>query len=120
MLSITGTTISLTRGDSAYISLPILCPDGVTPYVVTNNDRVTLQVRTDTVSGSSSTEPELVIDGRITIDENGVPIWSISPEESRIPVGKYKWDVEITLGESGDVTTYNSGTFKITSEVTLP
>lgn len=119
MLSITGTTISLTRGDSAYISLPILCSDKVTPYEPAVNDRITLQVRKDVVTGSSGTEPELVINGNIVVQE-GIPIWIITPEESRIPVGKYKWDVEITLGDSGDVTTYNSGTFKITSEVTLP
>lgn len=119
MLSITGTTISITRGDSAYISLPILQADGVTPYEVTAADQVKLQVRTDVVTGSTSTEPELVIDGNISI-QDGVPVWSLSPEDTTLPVAKYKWDVQITLGDSGDVVTYLSGTFKITSEVTLP
>lgn len=118
MLSITGTTISLTRGDSAYISFPILQSDGETPYEVQEDDVVSLQVRSDVVTGSESTEPELIIDGNIVI-ENGVPVWKLTPDETTIPVGKYKYDVQIVLGDSGDVVTYNSGTFKITSEVTL-
>ncbi len=119
MLSIAGTTIAITRGDSAYISLPILQADGRTPYEVQPGDVVALQVRTDVVTGSGSTEPELVINGRIIYQE-GVPIWVLTPEDTTIPVGKYKWDVQITLANTEDVTTYNSGTFKIMSEVTLP
>lgn len=119
MLSIAGTTIAITRGDSAYISLPILQADGRTPYEVQPGDVVALQVRTDVVTGSGSTEPELVINGRIIYQE-GVPVWVLTPEDTTIPVGKYKWDVQITLANTDDVTTYNSGTFKITSEVTLP
>ena len=99
--------------------MPILQKDGETPYEPQPGDVVALQVRKDVVTGATNTEPELVIDGNIII-QDGEPVWVLSPSDTTIPVGKYKWDVQITLGGSGDVVTYNSGTFKITSEVTIP
>ena len=45
MLNINGTNIILTRGDTAYIEIPVFEADGTTPYLVTADDTVTLQDR---------------------------------------------------------------------------
>lgn len=116
MLEIKGTDIRLTRGDTAYIEVPVFETDGVTPYYVTPNDVVTLQVRENAVTGSGY-EPTLVMQGDISISD-GVPLWTISAEASTIPAKQYFWDVQIVL-QSGDVNTYNRGTLSIDGEITL-
>jgi len=115
MLSIDGTNITLTRGDTAYITLPILQSDGETPYEFEEGDEVRLQVRSSAIT--SDTETELIFSGNISISD-GVPIWHITTENSTINCGSYVWDVEL-ITAAGEVCTYNSGKLKITKEVTI-
>lgn len=116
MLEINGTDISLTRGDTAYIEVPVFEIDGETPYFVTSNDVVTLQVRESPVTGIGR-EPRLIMQGRISVSD-GVPLWTITPQDSTIPARTYTWDAQIIL-QGGDVNTYNKGTFTIDGENTL-
>lgn len=116
MLNINGTNIILTRGDTAYIEIPVFEADGTTPYLVTVDDTVTLQVRTTPVTGIGK-EPKLVIQGRISVTD-GIPLWTITPEDSTIDARTYTWDAQIVLA-NGDVNTYVSGDFSIVGENTL-
>ena len=115
MLTITGTTIKLTRGDSAHVEMPITNEDG-TPYTVSDEDEVTLQVRPKAISNDADIS-EPVINGTIRI-EDGSPIWDISSEDSEIDAGAYRWDIQITMA-NGDRSTFNGGSFVITPEVTI-
>ena len=108
--------IWLTRGDTAYIEVPVFEMDGETPYLVTDNDVVTLQVREALVTGIGR-EPRLIMQGRISVSE-GVPLWTITHQDSTIPAKTYTWDAQIILA-SGDVNTYVGGNFTITGENTL-
>ena len=106
MLKISGTKISLTRGDSAYITLTINDQNG-DPYTLEDGDVVKCQVRTEPNDG------DLIIDGEIVQDADGQIIWHISPRETKdINVGKYYWDAQLRTS-NGDVFTFiTSSMFK--------
>lgn len=116
MLAINGTNITLTRGDSAYITVPVLNADG-TAYEPQDGDKVALQVREKPITGIGS-DPDVVINGDIAFNIQGVPLWHISTNDSTIPAMTYSWDVEIQLA-NGDVCTYNNGTLTIVPEDTI-
>ena len=116
MLAINGTSITLTRGDSAYINVPVLNEDG-TAYEPQEGDKVALQVREKPITGIGS-DPSVIINGDIDFDQNGVPLWYISPSDSTVPARTYSWDVELKMA-GGDVCTYNSGTLTICPEDTV-
>lgn len=112
------TDITLTRGDSATLVLPIyeVAADGSrTPYTVTNSDTVEVQVRATPVTSSGIT-PAAIITGTVTVSD-GVPSWNISHSNSTINVGTYYWDAQITTG--GKIYTFYSGQFIIVPEVTI-
>jgi hypothetical protein len=113
MLTINGTTIELTRGDSAYISIPAVAEDGETPVVFDASDTLQLQVR-----DSKSHDGTLMFDGVIRVGEDGVPVWYISPAQSTIDTGTYYWDIQY-VKDAANIMTYNSGKLKILSEVTV-
>jgi len=122
MLEINGNNITLTRGDSTP-SPGLLVPiytnaERTTAYEVQSGDSVILQVRTMPVTGIG-TEPEVVIDGNVTINGEGQPVWYISSEDSTIPATTYTWDAQITLA-NGDVQTYTKGTLTIEGENAIP
>ena len=116
MLEINGTDIVLTRGDSAYIYVPVLNENG-TAYEPSEGDKLYLQVRKCPVTGVGEA-PEVIINGNIQFDANGVPLWYISPTDSTVPASKYSWDVELEMS-NGDTCTYNFGTLTIAPENTV-
>ena len=122
MLQIEGNNITLTRGDSTP-SPGLLVPiytnsERTTAYEVQSGDSVIIQVRKTPVTGIGS-EPEVVIDGDVTINGDHQPVWYISSEDSTIPARTYTWDAQITL-ENGDVQTFTSGTLTIIGENSIP
>ena len=122
MLQIDGNNITLTRGDSTP-SPGLLVPiytnsERTTAYEVQSGDSVIIQVRKTPVTGIGS-EPEVVIDGDVTINGDHQPVWYISSEDSTIPARTYTWDAQITL-ENGDVQTFTSGTLTIIGENSIP
>lgn len=122
MLQISGNDITLTRGDS-FPSPGLIVPlytnaERTTPYQVQSGDSVILQVRQMPVTGIGA-EPEVVIDGSITINNDGQPVWYVSSEDSTIPAMTYSWDAQITL-ENGDVQTFTKGTLTILGENAIP
>lgn len=113
MLKIVGNKISLTRGDSAYITLKVYDADK-NEYELQEGDAINCQVRTAPNTG------ELVITGTILHEEDGTIVWYIRPEDtSDLSVGRYFWDAQLTTS-NGDVFTFiTSSPFTITDEVTM-
>lgn len=112
MLKISGTKISLTRGDSAYITLHINMSDG-SPYEVQENDIIKCQVRDKVNDGN------LIFEG--TIEKiNDEIVWHIRPEDTKNEeVTNYVWDAQIEL-ENGDVFTFiPTSAFRLMDEVTM-
>lgn len=113
MLKISGNKISLTRGDSAYITLNILTKNG--EYDLADGDVVRVQVRDIPNTG------ELLFDGNIEIGLDGEIIWHIYPDQtSDLDVKTYYWDAQLQTA-NGDIFTFiTASPFKLTDEVTMP
>lgn len=112
MLKIKGNNISLTRGDSAYITLTINTDNGT--YSLQNGDEVRVQVRDVPNTG------ELLFEGIVEQAEDGV-IWHILPEQtSDLDVKTYYWDAQLQTS-NGDIFTFiPASAFKLLDEVTMP
>ena len=124
MLDIKGSVISLTRGDSAYITLQINA-GGVNAYELQDGDIVRCQVRPgvnteellfETPFGlwGEGADLELQPDGRSIV-------WHIKPEDTAKadPNTEYYWDAQLQV-LNGDVFTFiPASRFKILDEVTL-
>lgn len=113
MLKISGNKISLTRGDSAYITISVNDVDG-NPYELGDGDQIRCQVRTAPNTG------ELVATGEILYQEDGTIVWYLRPSDtSGLDVKKYYWDAQLELS-NGDIFTFiPSSIFKLTDEVTM-
>ena len=112
MLKISGTKISLTRGDSAYITINICQEDG-SPYMLNEGDEIHIQVRHEPNDG------ELLFEASIEEIREDNFVWHIRPEDTKNAVIKsYYWDAQIKTA-NGDVFTFIPvTTFKLTDEVT--
>lgn len=120
MLNIDGSVISLTRGDSAYITLQINTGKEYA-YRLESTDVIQCQVRPGVnteellFEGIWGETLELQSDGRSVI-------WHIKPEDTKNadPNTEYYWDAQLVVGASGDVFTFiPASRFKILDEVTL-
>ena len=105
--------IVMTRGDDAYISLPIYNADG-SEYEVASGDTVECAVKGTLVT--SSTAVAALFTGTVTVSD-GVATWHIDSTDSDIDAGVYYWDAQITTS-SGDINTVYAGKFTIVGEVT--
>lgn len=111
--------IALTRGDSCYVQLQIINPDGE-PHQLQENEVVSCFFRTAPNTG------QLIFRGTIMrnvsteiSDDLGVVLLYIKPEDTRLQaVRKYFWDAQLSYTDSDDVFTFMSGTLKLTDEVT--
>lgn len=105
--------ISLTRGDSAYLTLHVNFNDE--EYIPQEGDKIHCQVRTEMNDGS-------LLFGSRDMDGDGVnPLtWHIVPNDTKdCIVGDYYWDAQIEMA-NGDVFTFiPASTFTITDEVTM-
>lgn len=110
MLSSQGTNITITRGDSAYITISITDSKG-NPYTPGPNDKIRAQVRQDPTSTKVLFESEIPYD---------TLVWHIKPEDTaQAQMGKtYVYDMEIETAE-GDVFTFIPlSSFTVSKEVT--
>lgn len=107
MLYINGTTIKLTRGDTAYLSVPIK-RDGE-DYTMQPTDTLAFSVKRYT------TDDEYLIHKEVKGDN----LFHIEPQDTAdLPFGSYKYDVQLTTA-SGDVfTVIDVSTFEVLQEVT--
>ena len=112
MLKLSGTKISLTKGDSAYITINICKEDG-SPYILQEGDEVSIQVRHEPNGG------ELLFNGIITDVSEDKFVWHIRPEDTKdAEIKVYYWDAQIKTIE-GDVYTFiPMTTLRLTDEVT--
>ena len=109
MLKISGKTITLTRGDSANISLTLTYNNGDF-YEPVDGDQIRFAVKKD----FNDLVPPLLV---INIPTNTL-LLHISPEQSKqLAYGQYKYDIQLTTG-SGEVDTFiDKATLIITEEV---
>lgn len=113
MLTISGNKISLTRGDSAYITLNVYDADG-NAYELGDGDIIHCQVRTAPNTG------ELVTEGEVLYEDDGAIVWYLRPSDtSDLEVTKYYWDAQLELS-NGDIFTFiPASQFKLMDEVTM-
>lgn len=111
MLNISGTKITLTRGDSAYITINIMNEDG-TPYELKPGDVVRCQVR------DKANDGDLLFEGQVETVDNEL-VFHIYPEDTKnAEVKSYVWDAQLETAD-GDIFTFiTESAFKITNEVT--
>lgn len=102
-------TVRLTRGDTAYLQVPIVNDVTLEPYIVAEDDTLILSVK------------RTVKDTEVCFQKTvkGTDIFHIKPEDTRqCEFGKYKYDVQLTTS-SGEVYTVIEPTcFEILTEVT--
>ena len=109
MLKISNNDISLTRGDTARLTVPtyITVNEEKQPYTVKEDDVLTLTVKKEY-------EDEPMIEKKIT----GSNMFHIKPEDTKpYAFGTYKYDVEITTADGDNYTIIDDKKFKITNEV---
>ena len=106
--SVSGTTITLTRGDTFVALISITKQDG-TPYVPNDGDKVRFAMK----AKYEDQVPLLVKD--IPIDTMRL---TLNPEDTKnFDFGKYVYDIQLTK-EDGTVDTFiTKATIKITEEV---
>lgn len=109
MLRIVDNSVTLTRGDSAYINIVPLTPDGEV-YELDPADRIYFTLRRSPKRDEGS-NPCLI---EKTFWENAI---KLDPQDTQfLNYGKYFYDVELIF-KNGDVSTICSGTFTLTYEI---
>lgn len=108
MVQINGTTITMTRGDTARISVFITDSDGV-QYIPGAGDKIRFAAKLNYDEGA----PLILID--VPIDSL---VFTIEPEDTKeLPFGNYVYDIELTK-EDGTVDTFiTKAKLRITEEV---
>lgn len=109
MLKISGTTITLTRGDSASIALDLHYKDGE-PYEPAEGDTIRFAMKK---TYSDLLPPLLTID----ISTEDLILYIPANDTKSLAYGQYKYDIQLTTA-SGDVDTFiDRATIAITEEV---
>ena len=111
MLYIDGTDIKLTRGDTAYLQVPIVnkMPDGSTaPYEMAEGDTLTMTMR---ARYDSEVCFQKVVKGDNT--------FKILPEDTYpFSFGKYKYDIQLTKANGDVFPVIEPSCFQVLPEVT--
>lgn len=102
------TKLTMIKGDTEYLSVDCC------GYKLKEGDIIEMTVRKEALS------PVKQIYKKVEEFENGIAIIKIEPEDtSKLAFGTYKYDIQITFGESGDVKTIiPCSNFIIKQEVT--
>ena len=106
--SVSGTTITLTRGDTFKAQISITDRNG-NPYVPKDGDKVRFAMKT------TYSDPEPLVNIDIPID---TLILVIKPEDTHgLPFGNYVYDIQLTK-ENGEVDTFiTTSKLKLTEEI---
>lgn len=108
MVSVNGTTIEMTRGDSLTVQIGINNADG-TPYVPSQGDSIRFALKKD----YSDRNPVILK----TVDVEDLLLKLLPSDTKRLPYGDYVYDVELTQ-EDGTVDTFIArARLRITEEV---
>jgi len=101
-------TMSITRGDTAYITVNLANSDGTT-YIMNANDKLTITVK----SSASDTTPAF------QIVNTGTNIFHIVPNNTKeLDVGTYVYDIQLDTSTDDVYTVVGKSKFKILEEVT--
>lgn len=108
MITIKGTTINLTRGDTLKLRLNLSDSEGV-PYTPSDDDIVMFGMK------KSYLDTECLIEKVVPVD---TLLLHISPEDTKsLEFGSYVWDCQIQFA-NGDVNTFiTKAVFNILEEV---
>lgn len=102
-------TIQLTRGDTAYLSVNITNDIDASTYEMQDGDTVTLTVKKTTKDADFTFQK--VVRGATSI--------KIEPADTEnVPVGKYKYDVQLNTANGDVFTVIPVSTFELLEEVT--
>lgn len=104
-------TLEVTRGDTLPLSFTINYSNG-DEYVLEENDSVVFTVKASTKIDDS----DVLIQKIMTLD-TGLHC-ECKPEETQLPYGTYKYDVELNRANGQRFTIIKPSNFKITAEVT--
>lgn len=106
--SVSGTTITLTRGDTFVALISITKQDG-TPYVPNDGDKVRFAMK------AKYEDPEPLVVKDIPIDTLTL---TLRPEDTKdLSFGKYVYDIQLTKADGTVDTFITKATIKITEEV---
>lgn len=109
MLKISGTTITLTRGDSAKIAMDLEYKDG-SPYIPEDGDAIRFALK----KTYSDILPPLLL---INIPTDMLILYIPAADSKQLAYGQYVYDIQLTTA-GGDVDTFiDKSTFIITEEV---
>lgn len=107
MLYISGNSIKLTRGDTAYLTVPLMCGDE--EYKMGADDVLVLSLKEYTI------DPKAVLRKEV----KGENTFHIKPEDtSGLTFGKYKYDIQLNAANGDVFTVIDVDTFEILQEVT--
>lgn len=110
MLKISNNDVSLTRGDTARLTVPtyIIVGEEKQPYTVKEDDVLTLTVKKDYADDVP------LIEKKVT----GSNLFHIKPEDTKgLDFTTYKYDVQLTTADGDNYTIIDDKKFKITNEV---
>jgi hypothetical protein len=107
MLYIDGNTIRLTRGDTAFIHIPLTTAEGV--YEMDPTDTLTFSVK------KTTRDTEYIFQKENTGDN----VFHIEPSDtSSVAFGKYTYDVQLSNNDGDVFTVIPPSTFEVLAEVT--
>ena len=107
MLYVDGTTIRLTRGDTAYLTIPLTANEGV--YEMSSADTLTLSVKKNT------RDYEYLLQKVV----KGFNTFHIQPDDTaELSFGKYTYDVQLNVSNGDVFTVIPPSTFEVLAEVT--
>ena len=107
MLYIEGNTIRLTRGDTAYLNIPLVTTEEA--YEMNPEDTLTFSVK------KSTRDADYIFQKVVT----GTNAFHIEPTDtSELAFGKYVYDVELNTIDNDVFTVIPPSTFEVLVEVT--
>lgn len=106
MLYVEGNTIRLTRGDTAFLTVPITAAGE--EYTMQSGDTLVMSVKKTVNDAEYSFQK--VADGNVI---------HILPDDTKtLPFGKYKYDLQLNTADGDVYTLIDVDTFEIMAEVT--
>lgn len=102
-------SLSVTRGDTLPIVINIT--NGTSEYTLAEGDVITFTVKKSTDIGATALIQK-------TMDSTTGPYCELTPQDTNLPYGKYKYDVELKQADGRVFTVIKPSVFVVTEEVT--
>ena len=109
MLYISGNTIKLTRGDTAYLTIPLKLKSDESEYEMQPDDELVLSMKQYITDSVAVMRKEIV----------GKNVFHIEPSDTaNLSFGKYKYDIQLNKANGDVFTVIDVSIFEILQEVT--